>query len=108
MKRLWSVDVLKCPRCLTLHCEPSCFTYPQLNTWSLGAVAMMVHGLVRGTEDLDVFVRPSAGNIERLRVALRPVYPSEGSIYEVSVADLLGENPVVRCNAPDGSFESIS
>ncbi len=70
----------------------------------IGAVAMMVHGLVRGTEDLDFFVRPSAVNIERLRVALRRVYPSDGSIDEISEADLLGEYPAVRYNTPDGSF----
>jgi hypothetical protein len=34
----------------------------------IGAVAMVVHGLVRGTEDLDFFVRPRAGNIKRLRM----------------------------------------
>ena len=70
----------------------------------IGAVAMMVHGLVRGTEDLDFFVRPTEGNIERLRVALRRVYPGDGSIDEISEADLLGEYPAVRYNTPDGSF----
>jgi hypothetical protein len=36
-----------------------------------GAVAMTLHGLVRATEDLDLFVRPETGNVERLRLALR-------------------------------------
>ena len=70
----------------------------------IGAVAMMVHGLVRGTEDLDFFVQPSAANIERLRTALRRVYPTDGSIDEISETDLLGEYPAVRYNTPDGSF----
>lgn len=70
----------------------------------IGAVAMMVHGLVRGTEDLDFFVRPNAANIERLRAALRRVYPTDESIDEISAADLLGEYPAVRYNTPDGSF----
>jgi hypothetical protein len=29
-----------------------------------------LHGLARSTEDLDIFVEPDAGNIERLRLAL--------------------------------------
>ncbi|MBM3804167.1 MAG: hypothetical protein FJW26_17855 [Acidimicrobiia bacterium] len=39
----------------------------------IGAVAMMAHGLVRGTEDVDFFVRPDAENIARLRVTVQGV-----------------------------------
>jgi len=70
----------------------------------IGAVAMMVHGLVRGTEDLDFFVRPTEDNIARLRRALRRVYPDDESIEEISERDLLGDYPAVRYNTPDGSF----
>lgn len=37
----------------------------------IGASAMGFHGLVRATEDLDLFIRATADNIERLRSALR-------------------------------------
>ena len=36
----------------------------------IGAVAMNLHGLARSTEDLDIFVEPEAGNIDRLKLAL--------------------------------------
>ena len=36
----------------------------------IGAVALNLHGLARSTEDLDIFVEPEAGNIERLKLAL--------------------------------------
>ena len=37
----------------------------------IGATAMGFHGLVRATEDLDLFVRATPENIDRLRRALR-------------------------------------
>jgi hypothetical protein len=33
----------------------------------IGGVAMNVHGLVRGTEDLDLFLRPDAENRDTVR-----------------------------------------
>ena len=36
-----------------------------------GAVALNLHGLARFTEHLDLFAAPEAGNIERLKDALR-------------------------------------
>jgi hypothetical protein len=33
----------------------------------VGSMAMAVHGIVRATRDIDLFVRPDAGNIARLR-----------------------------------------
>jgi hypothetical protein len=35
----------------------------------VGGVALHLHGPIRATEDLDVFVRPEPANIERLRAA---------------------------------------
>jgi hypothetical protein len=35
----------------------------------IGAAAMGLHGVVRATEDLDLFIRATAENVERLRVA---------------------------------------
>jgi hypothetical protein len=70
----------------------------------IGAVAMMAHGLVRGTEDLDFFVRPDEQNIARLRAALRRVFPQDAAIDEISEKDLAGDYPAVRYNTPDGSF----
>lgn len=70
----------------------------------IGAVAMMAHGLVRATEDLDFFVRPDPDNIGRLRAALRRVFPDDRAIDEISYEDLRGDYPAVRYNTPDESF----
>ena len=40
----------------------------------IGATAMGFHGVVRATEDLDLFIRATTENVERLRAALRASY----------------------------------
>ena len=69
----------------------------------IGGVAVNVHGMVRATEDLDFFVRPSTENIARLRDALRDVW-NDPSIEEISADDLCGEFPAVRYGPPSGSL----
>jgi hypothetical protein len=68
-----------------------------------GAVAMGLHGLARFTEDLDIFVEPEAGNIGRLRAALRSVV-DDPEIEKITAADLLGDYPAVQYVPPDGTF----
>jgi hypothetical protein len=70
----------------------------------IGAAAMGFHGLVRATEDLDIFIRANAENIERLRVALRQTYDDDPHIDEISSADLMGEYPAVRYYPPTGDL----
>jgi hypothetical protein len=69
----------------------------------VGGVAMNLHGLIRATEDLDVFVRPEAENIERLRQALRAVW-NDPDIDQITAEDLCGEYPVVRYGPPTGTL----
>ena len=69
-----------------------------------GAVAINLLGLPRATEDLDIFVAPEAENIERLRSALRSVFPEDSSIEEITAADLLGDYPAVQYVPPEGTF----
>jgi hypothetical protein len=54
----------------------------------VGAVGMTVHGIVRATQDVDIFVRPAEDNIMRLREALRSVIPDDPSIQEITAVDL--------------------
>jgi hypothetical protein len=70
----------------------------------IGAAAMGFHGLVRATEDLDIFIRATPENIEKLRSALRAVYEDDSTINEISSADLLGEYPTVRYVPPTGDL----
>ena len=68
----------------------------------IGATAMGFHGLVRATEDIDLFIEATAENVERLRVALRAAYDHDPHIEEISAADLLGEYPALRYYPPSG------
>lgn len=69
----------------------------------VGGVALNVHGLVRATEDLDVFVRPEPENIERLRSALRAVW-TDPEIDKITAEDLCGDYPAVRYGPPEGTL----
>ena len=80
------------------------FEAEQLEYVLVGATAMGFHGLVRATEDLDLFVHATAGNLERLRRSLRSAYPEDSSIDEIRDSDLLGEYPSVRYYPPTGDL----
>jgi len=70
----------------------------------IGAGAMAFHGVVRATEDLDLFIRATPENVERLRAALRAVYQDDPNINEISSEDLLGDYPAVRYCPPTGDL----
>ncbi|MGH9969018.1 MAG: hypothetical protein ACREBG_14625, partial [Pyrinomonadaceae bacterium] len=70
----------------------------------IGAAAMGFHGLVRATEDIDIFIRATADNVERLRSALKQAYDDDPHIDEISSDDLLGEYPAIRYYPPTGDL----
>jgi hypothetical protein len=70
----------------------------------IGATAMGFHGVIRATEDVDLFVRATPENLARLRNALRAAYPGDESIEEIRDADLLGDYPSVRYYPPSGDL----
>lgn len=70
----------------------------------IGAAAMGFHGVVRATEDLDVIIRATAENVERLREAFRQTYDGDPNISEITAGDLLGEYPAVRYYPPTGDL----
>jgi hypothetical protein len=70
----------------------------------IGATAMGVHGLIRATEDIDLFVKATADNIERLRTALGTAYDGDPHIRDISTDDLLGDYPAVRYYPPSGDL----
>jgi hypothetical protein len=70
----------------------------------IGAAAMGVHGLVRATEDVDLFIRATAENVARLREALRQAYGGDSHIDEITAEDLLGEYPALRYYPPTGDL----
>jgi hypothetical protein len=70
----------------------------------IGAAAMGFHGLIRATQDLDLFIRATSENIERLRSGLSAVYQGDPHISEISSDDLLGDYPAVRYYPPSGDL----
>lgn len=68
-----------------------------------GAVALNLHGLARFTADLDLFIEPTAENVERLRTALKAAV-DDPAIDQISTDDLLGDYPAVQYNPPDATF----
>lgn len=69
----------------------------------VGGVALNIHGIVRATEDIDLFVRPTVDNIERLRRALRDVW-DDPEIAKITAADLCGDYPAVRYGPPEATL----
>lgn len=68
----------------------------------VGGAAMNIHGLVRATKDIDLFVAPELENIARLKVALNEVW-DDPSIEEISPEELCGDYPAVRYGPPTGN-----
>lgn len=60
---------------------------------------MALHGIVRATEDHDLFVRATPENIDRIRQALGDLY-DDPEIELITVDDLAGEFSVVRYGPP--------
>ena len=80
------------------------FAAAKLEYVIIGATAMGFHGLVRATEDVDLFIRATSENVERLRAALAAVYGDDPHINEILAADLLGDYPAVRYYPPTGDL----
>src|SRR5258706_7300990 len=66
----------------------------------VGGVAVNLHGIVRATEDVDLFIRPSEDNVERLKRALRSLW-DDPEIAQISARDFAGEFPTIRYGPPD-------
>jgi hypothetical protein len=69
----------------------------------IGAAAMGFHGLVRATEDLDLLIRATPENVERLKRAFRAAY-DDPRVDEIKAEDLLGDYPAVRYYPPSGDL----
>ena len=70
----------------------------------VGGLAMAMHGLVRATEDIDLFISLSTeDNVVKLRAALSSVW-DDPHIQEIVYDDLVGGYPVIRYGPPDEIF----
>lgn len=69
----------------------------------IGSMAMAAHGLVRATQDLDLFVAPAHANIVRLKKALRSLF-DDPSVDEIDAEEMAGNYPAVEYIPPHGRF----
>jgi hypothetical protein len=66
-----------------------------------GGAAVNLHGVVRATEDYDLFVRPDPANVAKIKRALHAVW-KDPAIDEILDDDMIGNYPSVRY-APPGT-----
>ena len=65
---------------------------------------MGMHGIIRGTEDVDLLIKASRENVQRIVAAFRSAYPDDPSVEEIRADDLLGNYPAVRYYPPREQF----
>lgn len=54
----------------------------------IGGFAVILHGLARLTADIDIFIKPEAENLERMKKALKKVFPTDEEIESITLQDL--------------------
>jgi hypothetical protein len=74
-----------------------CFNEEGVEYLVVGAAALSLHGIPRGTEDLDFFVRPTAENFTRIRCALARIWD------DPEIREITHDPPAtIRYGTPDG------
>ena len=71
----------------------------------IGGFAVIIHGMPRVTQDLDIFVKMVPENIAKLRKALKKVF-NDDSIDGITIGDL-NDYSVIRYGTPDGFYIDI-
>jgi hypothetical protein len=71
----------------------------------VGGFAVILYGMPRVTQDIDIFVQMNPENIGKLRKALKNVFEDD-SINEITM-DELSHYSVIRYGAPDGFYIDI-
>ena len=66
----------------------------------IGGVAVILHGLPRLTEDIDILIKTDGENIKKLKKSLFKVF-NDPSIEDIELSDL-EKYSVVRYGTPDG------
>ncbi len=66
----------------------------------IGGLAVILYGMPRLTQDIDLFVKPDEHNISKLRTALLSLYQDK-SINEITLSELT-QYSVIRYGTPEG------
>ena len=67
-----------------------------------GGFAVILHGFPRLTDDIDFFIDPSAGNVARMKKALKTLYDDK-AIDDIRPEDV-NNYSVVRYGTPEGFY----
>jgi hypothetical protein len=68
----------------------------------IGGFAVILYGLPRLTQDVDLFIKNNEDNVHRLKTALNNIFQDE-NINEITVEEL-NQYPVIRYGSPDGFY----
>jgi len=71
----------------------------------IGGVAMISHGMPRLTQDLNLLIKLTKDNVDKLRNALSDIY-NDDEIKEITYAELQ-KYSVIRYGTPDGFYLDI-
>ena len=71
----------------------------------IGGLAVILHGVPRITEDLDIFVKRDEQNVEKLRKALHSVFEDD-NVEEITLSEL-EDYPVIRYGTPEDYYIDI-
>jgi len=66
----------------------------------IGGFAVVLYGLPRFTQDIDIFVKPKEDNIKKLKRVLISIF-NDKSIEEITLKEL-EKYPVIRYGTPEG------
>lgn len=71
----------------------------------IGGFAMVLYGMPRVTQDIDLFLRSHDENIKRLQIALEKVF-NDKNVYEITHEELK-QYSVIRYGSEEGFFVDI-
>ena len=71
----------------------------------IGGFAMVLYGMPRATQDIDIFIKHREENIERLQKALFTIFNNK-DVFEITFSELK-KYPVIRYGAEEGYYVDI-
>ena len=72
----------------------------------IGSFAMVLYGMPRATQDIDIFIKNQKENIDRLQKALFAVFNTK-NIFEITYSEFQNY-PVIRYGADEGYYVDLS
>ena len=71
----------------------------------IGGFAMVLYGMPRATQDIDIFIKHREENIERLQKALFTIFNNK-DVFEITFSEFK-KYPVIRYGAEEGYYVDI-